>query len=61
MSAPYLIFGATGSIGRCLSTLLTKNGHSVFLSSRNSSELQQIQTELNQPGLVADVLDKEQI
>jgi NAD(P)-dependent dehydrogenase (short-subunit alcohol dehydrogenase family) len=55
MSAPVLIFGATGGIGSALARELAKRGTPLFLSGRNPKRLQSLALETRSPCFAADV------
>ena len=57
MSAKYLIFGATGSIGSNLANKLYDSSHDFHLVSRNEEELKSLSEKLKCTYTVADVLE----
>ena len=57
MSAKYLIFGATGSIGSNLANKLYDSSHDFHLVSRNEGELKSLSEKLKCTYTVADVLE----
>jgi len=57
MSAKYLIFGATGSIGSNLADKLYNSNHDFHLVSRNEKELKSLSEKLKCTYTVADVLE----
>ena len=57
MSAKYLIFGATGSIGSNLANKLYSSNHEFHLVSRNKEELKSLSEKLKCTYTVADVLE----
>ena len=57
MSAKYLIFGATGSIGSNLANKLYNSKHDFHLVSRNEKELKSLSEKLKCTYTVADVLE----
>ena len=57
MSAKYLIFGATGSIGSNLANKLHDSNHDFHLVSRNEEELKSLSEKLKCTYTVADVLE----
>ena len=57
MSAKYLIFGATGSIGSNLANKLHSANHDFHLVSRNEEELKSLSEKLKCTYTVADVLE----
>ena len=57
MSAKYLIFGATGSIGSNLAKKLYDSDYDFHLVSRNEAELQSLSEKLKCKFTVADVLE----
>ena len=57
MSAKYLIFGATGSIGSNLAKKLYDSNHDFHLVSRNEEELKSLSEKLKCKFTVADVLE----
>ena len=57
----YLIFGATGGMGRAISVALTNAGHQVHLAARNPEKLEELASELGASFSVCDVLLPEQI
>ena len=57
MSAKYLIFGATGSIGSNLANKLHDSNHDFHLVSRNEKELKSLSEKLKCTYTVADVLE----
>ena len=57
MSAKYLIFGATGSIGSNLANKLHNSNHDFHLVSRNEKELKSLSEKLKCTYTVADVLE----
>ena len=57
MSAKYLIFGATGSIGSNLADKLYNSNHDFHLVSRNEEELKSLSEKLKCTYTVADVLE----
>lgn len=58
MTAPVLIFGATGGIGGALAARLRAQGQPLFLTGRNRAKLMQLGDELGAPFAEADVLDR---
>ena len=57
MTAKYLIFGATGSIGSSLVNQLKKSGHdNIHLVARNNADVKKFSEKLNFTYTVADVL-----
>jgi NAD(P)-dependent dehydrogenase (short-subunit alcohol dehydrogenase family) len=54
----YAIFGASGGIGSCLSELIAKLGHTVYLLGRNEEKLKSLSQKLSQPYLVVDPLSE---
>ena len=57
MSAKYLIFGATGSIGSNLANKLHESNHDFHLVSRNEEELKSLSEKLKCTYTVTDVLE----
>tara|TARA_Y100000590_G_C15407718_1_gene896387 strand:- start:87 stop:797 length:711 start_codon:yes stop_codon:yes gene_type:complete len=57
MTAKYLIFGATGSIGSNLSTLLKTSGYDIHLVARNNDEVAALSDKLGCSYTLADVLE----
>ena len=57
MSAKYLIFGATGSIGSNLANKLYNSKHDFHLVSRNEEELKALSEKLKCTYTVANVLE----
>ena len=57
MSAKYLIFGATGSIGSNLANKLYESNHDFHLVSRNENELKSLSEKLKCTYSIADVLE----
>jgi short-subunit dehydrogenase len=56
MSAPILIFGATGGVGSALARTLQGNGHDLVLSGRNDDRLTALAQDLGARAIPADVL-----
>tara|TARA_Y100000590_G_C15430220_1_gene904854 strand:- start:4 stop:717 length:714 start_codon:yes stop_codon:yes gene_type:complete len=54
----YLIFGATGSIGTCLSEQLSKSNKEIHLVGRKDDELKSLSTKLNCDYSVLDILSE---
>ena len=57
MSAPILIFGATGGVGSALARRLAEAGHSLALSGRNEDALHSLADDLGATAHPGDVLD----
>ncbi|WP_425063342.1 SDR family NAD(P)-dependent oxidoreductase [Pyruvatibacter mobilis] len=57
MSAPILIFGATGGVGSALARRLAEAGHSLALSGRNENALHSLADDLGATAHPGDVLD----
>jgi len=57
MTAPTLIFGATGGIGSALARRLAAEGKPLFLSARDGEKLAELAEELDAPSAIADVLE----
>ncbi len=57
MSAKYLIFGATGSVGSSLAEQLKNSGQDIHLVARNESRLKSLAEALDCSHTVADVLE----
>lgn len=58
MTAPILVFGATGGIGGALARRLVAAGKSVFLSARDEQRLAAVAAELDAPYAAGDALDE---
>ncbi len=57
----YLVFGATGGVGGCLSRRLAAGGSRLLLSGRNLERLESLSSELNCPFHPADVRDSDAV
>jgi NAD(P)-dependent dehydrogenase (short-subunit alcohol dehydrogenase family) len=57
MTAPFIIFGATGGIGSALARRLWQNGEAVHLVSRNREKLESLASEIGATSAPADVMD----
>lgn len=61
MTAPVLIFGATGGVGSMLARRLHAGGTPLFLTARDADRLATVAGELNAAAHPADVLDEQAV
>lgn len=61
MTAPVLIFGATGGVGSTLARRLSASDVPLFLSARDGEALQSLASDLDAPCKAGDVLDEDDI
>ncbi|MDX6750062.1 SDR family oxidoreductase [Geminicoccaceae bacterium 1502E] len=55
MTAPILVFGASGGIGTAVARRLAREGHGLFLTARNEDRLRALGQELDAPVRAGDV------